>query len=145
MVDAVYQFTGEYHFLSNFSAVNIDVGGFIVPSVEHAYQGAKATCVEDAQKVYHAATPGQAKRAGRLITCRQDWDTVRVGFMSLYVEQKFTHEPQLREKLLATGTAKLYEGNHWGDTFWGVDLTTFQGQNVLGNILMDVRSKVSLL
>ena len=45
--------------------------------------------------------------------------------------------PDLREKLVATGDAELIEGNHWNDTCWGVCKGI--GQNNLGKILMEVR------
>ena len=31
---------------------------------------------------------------------------------------KFTQHVDLRKKLIATGDAKLVEGNNWNDTFW---------------------------
>ena len=39
--------------------------------------------------------------------------------------------------LLATGDAKIVEGNTWGDVFWGV--CNGVGENHLGEILMKVR------
>ena len=32
---------------------------------------------------------------------------------------KFTQNPDLKKKLLATGDEHLEEGNTWGDTIWG--------------------------
>lgn len=58
--------------------------------------------------------------------------------MSGLVRQKFNHRyPELRTKLLSTGDLEIIEGNHWGDTFWGVCNGT--GENHLGRILMQVR------
>ena len=34
-------------------------------------------------------------------------------------------------------------GNTWGDTCWGVDLRTGQGENHLGRILMKVREELA--
>ncbi len=36
----------------------------------------------------------------------------------------------------------VVEGNHWGDTCWGVDNRTGQGENHLGKILMQVREEL---
>ena len=55
------------------------------------------------------------------------------------VRMKFT-DPALAAKLLATGEATLVEGNHWGDTFWGV--CDGEGRNQLGEILMTVREEL---
>ncbi len=45
-------------------------------------------------------------------------------------------------KLLATGARKLVEGNTWKNVFWGVDLRTGEGENHLGQILMQVREEL---
>lgn len=42
-----------------------------------------------------------------------------------------------RDALINTQDAYLEEGNKWGDTFWGT--VEGKGQNVLGNLLMEVR------
>lgn len=56
------------------------------------------------------------------------------------VRAKFEQNPDLRQKLLSTGSEELIEGNTWGDTFWGV--CKGSGQNWLGRILMFVRDEV---
>ena len=54
---------------------------------------------------------------------------------------KFTQNLLLKEKLLATGTEELVEGNNHGDTFWGC--VNGKGENHLGKILMKVREELS--
>lgn len=39
---------------------------------------------------------------------------------------------------------QIVEGNTWGDAFWGVDSRTGEGENHLGQILMQVRSELNL-
>ena len=63
---------------------------------------------------------------------------IRVDVMRQLLEQKFEQEPY-RSLLLETGHIYLIEGNTWGDTFWGVDLETGEGTNVLGNLIMEIR------
>ncbi len=55
---------------------------------------------------------------------------------------KFTQNPDLLSKLLATGDAELIEGNTWGDRVWGVDLYRGAGENHLGKILMRIRDEL---
>jgi predicted NAD-dependent protein-ADP-ribosyltransferase YbiA (DUF1768 family) len=74
---------------------------------------------------------------------RPDWEKIKVQTMRELVTLKFT-DPQLAELLLATGDALIKEGNRWGDTFWGVDLRNGQGQNILGQILMNIRSNLRI-
>jgi len=54
---------------------------------------------------------------------------------------KFSQEP-FKTWLLETGDLHLQEGNTWGDKFWGVDLETYQGENNLGELIMDIRKKL---
>ena len=65
------------------------------------------------------ALAGAAKRVGRMLPLRPDWEEVKVRVMETVLRTKF-HDPDLRARLLATGEADLVEGNHWGDKFWGV-------------------------
>ena len=83
--------------------------------------------------------PGEAKRWGRNITLRADWEHVKLPIMLNLVRQKFANDP-LRAKLLGTGEHELIEGNHWNDTFWGVCRGV--GSNRLGKILMQVRAEL---
>ena len=136
----ILEFQGPYRFLSNFWPVAHgvtlpDCPGTIYPTVEQAYQAAKTTDFTMRLEVV-SLSPGQAKRWGRRIKVRPDWDVIKVSVMVGLVRQKFAKEP-LRGKLLATGNALLVEGNSWGDTFWGV--CAGREDNRLGKILMDTR------
>ena len=79
---------------------------------------------------------------GGEVFLRPDWEEVKVGIMEEIVRAKFTQHPELAARLLATGDKVLVEGNHWGDTCWGVDTRTGQGENHLGKILMKVREEL---
>lgn len=106
------------------------------PTVENAFQAAK--CLHEKDRAQFATlTPGQAKRLGRKVEMRPDWNGTRLGVMRDLVLQKFRNHAELQEKLLATDDATLVEGNQWHDTFWGV--CNGVGQNNLGQILMDTR------
>jgi ribA/ribD-fused uncharacterized protein len=83
------------------------------------------------------ATPAIAKKTARAFPHRPDWDTVKIGIMSELLVEKFSAEPA-RSILLATGDAKLVEGNWWNDTFWG-ECPLGEGENWLGRLLMWVR------
>jgi predicted NAD-dependent protein-ADP-ribosyltransferase YbiA (DUF1768 family) len=45
------------------------------------------------------------------------------------------------KRLIATGECKLINGNHKKETYWGVDLYSWKGENNLGKILMTIRDK----
>src|SRR5207247_2367670 len=110
------------------------------PSVEHAYQSAKSVLTDDRRRIATMPTPAEAKKEGRKLTLRPDWDRVKFQVMEDCVRYKFTHHPELRQRLLATGQTPLEEGNDWGDRIWGV--YQGQGENRLGKILMKIRAEL---
>lgn len=137
---AITVFTGEYRFLSNFYQCPVHYLKRTWPSAEHAYQAAKSLRPEDHERIFHASTPGEAKRLGRQVALRPDWESRKLGIMAAIVERKFSENPDLRARLLETGDRELVEGNTWGDRFWGV--YRGEGRNELGKILMEVRTQL---
>jgi len=126
----ILKFQGVYRFLSNF---------YIEPDgtcVECEYQGAKTKPPTNLTGM----TPGQAKRCGKSLPLRKDWEWMKEATMLNLVQKKFADHPELATKLLATGKRELEEGNNWGDRFWGISPHgSGNGQNELGEILMQVR------
>lgn len=132
-------FDGEYAFLSNFYNSPITIAGINFPTVEHAFQAMKTIDVAERQLIAAAPTPGKAKRLGRTVHLREDWEEAKESVMYICLKAKFSI-PELREKLLATEDAYLIEGNWWGDTYWGV--CNGIGQNKLGQLLMRLRTEL---
>lgn len=138
-MNQITEFSGEYRFLSNFWPARVELDGVIYPSVENAFQAAKT--FDSKQRIpFTLCSPRDAKRAGRKVSLRADWENVKLQIMEDLVTQKFTNHSYLKEQLKATGQTTLIEGNTWGDTFWGVCKGV--GKNHLGKILMRVRSKL---
>jgi len=133
------RFRGEHFFLSNFYPVVIWNGGIRYPSSEHAYQAAKTINMAERQRIAKLPKPSMAKRAGRKVAMRPDWDQVKLSVMERIVMLKFS-VPSLAKRLIATHPATLVEGNDWGDRYWGV--YNGVGANHLGLILMAVRDKI---
>lgn len=134
----INRFNGEHSFLSNFYPCPLFYDGASYSSVEHAYQAAK-TLDPDKRQRFQAdgmLTATMAKKAGRTLQLRFDWENVKLNVMRHLLRLKF-QQPDLRHKLLATGGKELVEGNTWGDRFWGV--YNGSGKNHLGRLLMDVR------
>lgn len=132
------KFDGEYAFLSNFYPSPITDGNIIFPTVEHFFQAAKTVNMADYEMIAAADTPGRAKRLGRRIELREDWEEVKDGIMLEALRRKFSDD-FLRRKLIATGDAELIEGNDWNDMYWGVCAGV--GRNKLGKLLMQVRNE----
>ena len=136
--EAIVLFAGPYRFLSNFYARPLLYEGERFPTAEHAYQAAKCMRSDEFRMIRDAPSPGAAKRMGRKIAIRGDWEAVKEKVMLSVVRAKFA-DAYLRRRLASTGTAELIEGNNWGDRFWGV--CRGEGENRLGKILMKVRAE----
>lgn len=133
-------FRDKYDFLSNFYPCPIEYQGLWYQNAEAAFQAQK--CRNEDEKTAFCGLPAaKAKRRGRQILLRSDWESVKFQLMEEIIRVKFNQNPKLAEKLLATGDRQLIEGNEWGDTCWGVDIRTGKGDNHLGKILMKVRSE----
>lgn len=129
----------EYSFLSNFYPISIEYEGAIYAAVEDAFQAAKTFDPAERMLIQLCQTPGDAKRCGRQVTLRPDWDLVKIDIMRELIKKKFQN-PTLRKKLLDTGNALIIEGNNHGDTFWGQ--VQGVGENNLGKLLMEVRAAI---
>jgi len=93
-----------------------------------------------------AESPGEAKRRGRAVDLRPDWDArVRFEVMAAVLEAKFT-DPELRALLLGTGDALLVEGNGHHDQQWADCVCDrhrpWAGKNRLGVELMALRASL---
>lgn len=142
----ITSFRDRHAFLSNFSPHPTFMDGEDYPSVEHAFQAAKTYDDQQRQQIRQARTPAQAKTLGRRATLRPDWEQVKYAIMLDLVRRKFKGDPDLQNRLLATGDRTLIEGNTWGDTIWGAvwnrKKARWEGNNLLGGILMKVRKEL---
>lgn len=139
----IRSFRGEYEFLSNFYETPIEYEGLRYLNSEAAFQAQKCRTEEEKME-FCDCPPGKAKRRGRQVLLREDWENVKVSLMEEIVRAKFTQHPELAALLLSTGERELLEENKWHDTFWGVDLATDQGENHLGKILMKIRKELRM-
>lgn len=142
-------FRNEYDFLSNFYVgAPIKLWGTEFSTSEHAYQWAKTIVPDEQMAILECKTPGQVKRAGRNVTMRPDWESIRYGVMVEILYAKFTQHWGLKQKLLETGNSMLIEGNHWHDNIWGsctcekCDKFIAAHQNLLGRALMEIRERL---
>lgn len=139
--DEIVRFRGEYDFLSNFYPTRILFDGVVYYNAEAAYQAQK--CLEQADKEQFAIlSADEAKRLGKKVEMRPDWEDVKFSIMEQIIHEKFTQNPTLAQDLLDTGNLTLKERNSWKDLYWGVDLKTGDGENNLGKILMAVRDYI---
>ena len=141
MRDTITSFRDEYEYLSNFFEVDVQWDGRIYRNSEAAFQSAK-TLNPQIRDSFTLLDPLSAKRKGRQVMLRPDWEAVKTTIMETVVRAKFRQHPDLAKRLVETGDAELMEGNDWNDTCWGVDLRTGEGENRLDKILMSLREEL---
>lgn len=146
-IKIIDDFKGEYRFLSNFHQRPFEFEGLTYPNAEAAFQAQKCASAEEKIKYTQVNNPVTAKRMGKKEPgFPSNWDEICYGIMKRILTAKFSN-PELREKLLATGDAVLIEGNRWHDNRWGhctcARCVNKPGQNWLGKILMEIREEKS--
>jgi len=109
-------------------------------SVENYYQAMK---FKDARKRLYIARlePHRAKREARKLVLREDWDdTMAIKVMKKALLHKWSQEP-FRTQLLKA-KLPIIEWNNWNDKKWGVSVKDNEGQNLLGNLLTDIKNNL---
>jgi len=140
----INEFRGQYYFLSNFyedASYQIEYDGLFYNNAEAAFQSAKILD-KDIRKQFCKFSPSDAKKLGRKVKLRPDWEQVKDNIMYKVVKSKFSIK-HLGEMLFATDDAILIEGNTWGDVYWG--MCRSKGMNMLGKILMRIREEIGIV
>lgn len=122
-------FCGTYRFLSNFWISPFRVEGRIWRSVEHFFQAHKTTSLVMQNAIADLQFPADAKKAGKLLNIRPDWNKIRLDIMYVGVLAKFNQNRELRMDLLGTGVRELIDTENGND-------------NEIGKILMKVRNEI---
>lgn len=105
--------------------------------------------------ILQASNPTKVKLLGRKVSPYDDqkWSSMRYQVAIDGLTLKFTQNKELREALLSTGSLVLVEASG-NDAIWGIGVSKSEaekvsnvewdwpGQNLLGQALMEVRSKI---
>lgn len=133
------------------------VDGVSFASAEHYMMWRKALLFDDsrmASKVLATPSPAAAKALGRQVSGYVDasWEASRLEIVIEGNLAKFGQDPALRTFLLGTGSRVLVEASPQ-DRVWGIGLvasdprasdpSSWLGLNLLGEALMEVRSRLS--
>ena len=144
------------HF-SQFHPARFTLGGHDYICAEQYMHEQKARLFGDvamAERILKSASPHEHKlMGGRVSGFVQDvWDAHRIAIVTAGTRAKFGQNAGLRRRLLDTGDAILAEANP-KDYIWGIGLSeddpaaqdpaNWQGENLLGQILMAVRSELA--
>lgn len=143
--------------LSQWFEASFTINGIVYQTAEHWMMAAKARLFEDEEalsQILRSSDPKTAKALGRKVKNFEGavWDENARRLVTEGNIAKFSQNSHLREFLLETGDAVLVEASPY-DRIWGIGLkadderaknpATWQGQNLLGFALMDVRIEVA--
>ncbi|MBK8801697.1 MAG: NADAR family protein [Fibrobacteres bacterium] len=153
-------FWGEEDIYSNFHPSKFELEGHVFHWSEQAFMWLKAVEFEDSRVAELILTqnpwnssPLECKRMGRMVSPFDDkiWSVRGLEAMHRAVYAKFSQIEDLRRQLLASGDRILAEASPY-DRIWGIgygesdleaqDQSKWKGQNLLGQVLMEVREKL---
>lgn len=117
--------------------------GIAYRTPEHLFQAMKTLDLEERRMVAACATPGQAKRAGRKVTLRDDWEDLKFPVM-VYAQTKMVElDPAYADRLRNSPDDQLIEWNTWHDNIWGQctcpKCADIPAQNLLQKALIQIR------
>jgi ribA/ribD-fused uncharacterized protein len=116
------------------------------PTSEHAYQAGKAKKKEVRDWILSAPKASLAAMAAHGLyvwDVVSNWSEIKYDRMRKVLRAKFTQHEDLRELLLSTGNARLVETGRTDNAVnrtWGE--INGKGQNMLGILLMEIRSEL---
>jgi ribA/ribD-fused uncharacterized protein len=147
---------GEWRVLSNTHEAPFQVDSITFPTVEHYFQWSKAKQFGDgvaADKILKTPSAKAVKALGKKVKdfVKEDWEKTKDGVMRTALKAKFIQHPDLKTKLLETGTRSIGEASardkYWAigtsaDTAKAKDPSKWPGKNVLGTMLMELRTEL---
>ena len=134
------KFAYKYSFLSNFYMIYVHYEGLTYVNAEAAFQASKCAEVSE-RKVFANCSTDKAVQKGKELMPFPEWEEAQLDFMESILTAKFEQNPTLKKMLAETGNRILINGNNKQETFWGIDLYSWMGDNHLGKIIMKIREK----
>lgn len=138
--DMISKFSSEFEFLRISFNAPLVWEGLKYGNAEAAFQSSKWEDLTD-RRVFCNCSGAKAASIGKERQPYPGWEDNRISIMESILCAKFEQNPALMKRLLETGNSLLVNGNSKQDTFWGVDLYSWEGENHLGKILMSIRER----
>ena len=138
--DVINRFKGEHAFLDNRFRCKFIWEGITYNSAEAAFLSSKFKEVSEREILASCSISKAAMKAKEQIPY-PGWEEARLDIMESIIKAKFEQNPTLMKKLADTGNRILIYGNSKKETFWGIDLYSWEGENNLGKIIMRIRDK----
>ena len=133
------------NWFSNFEPFDLPLvgDGISYNTVEHYYQAHKSLVHSVKQHIASQPSASMAKRAGRMVVLRPDWEEKKNLIMGIALNYKFKPTSSWGLRLRIT-TGEIVEYNNWHDVYWGICTCSKccnTGKNMLGIMLMNIRAR----
>ena len=138
--DVISSFKGEYDFLNNRYGCSFVWQGIRYNNVESAFHASKYTD-EAERKVLSRMSAEKVVKKSMECTPSIEWEESKINIMESILLAKYDQNTSLKKRLIETDDRILINGNNKHETYWGVDLYRWIGENYLGKILMAIRDK----
>lgn len=139
--------SGVFYKFSNFFEAPVTTSDWLTyRNTEGAFQAAKCTNIVDRVQ-FTQLNGSDAKKLGRRVNLRHDWEQVKDNVMYEVIYAKFSQHPELAKLLLSTGSEELVENTTgWHDNYWGQCMCdrciNKVHRNKLGKTLMMIRKQL---
>ena len=138
--DVISSFKKEYDFLNNRFGCSFMWQGIRYNNVESAFHASKYTN-EAERRVLSRMSAEKVVKKSMECTPSIEWEESKLDIMESILLAKYDQNPNLKNRLIETEGRILINGNNKHETYWGVDLYSWKGENHLGKILMTIRDK----
>ena len=132
----IESFTDKYEFLSNEFPCDIEYKGIHFNSAAVLFYALKCDNLRSMKK-FSKLNPGNARKKLYTIPYNEEYEDNKEEILKKVVKLKFDSNDYLRKKLVETYPKKLINTVTYPDTWLGVRYG--EGQNYLGEVLMDLR------
>lgn len=143
-MEIISGFFDEYRFLSNFypspfvcNYVPYFYDEHEFKTNEHFYQAMKMKQEKDFIRIIETSNVYKVKKLGNILSIRDNWTQIKQNVMYYGLQQKFSQNEDLKQKLIDTYPKLLIEENCWNDKYWGIYRN--EGKNILGKMLESIR------
>jgi predicted NAD-dependent protein-ADP-ribosyltransferase YbiA (DUF1768 family) len=99
--------------------------------------------------VFEVNNPGKAKKIGRSIELREDWDYMSIACMDQFLRQRWRPGLECTDRLIGMitryiKTSSIIELNNWNDNRFGViaNKDAWVGRNALGLLLHNIAKEI---
>ncbi|KAJ7224255.1 hypothetical protein GGX14DRAFT_351261 [Mycena pura] len=135
---------GPHADFDQFSPHSVAYNGALYPTSQHLFQAFKFLHhrPDISEQIRTAATPQLAfdMAHSNTASARPDWFSINLSKMEEALFLKFSQHDQLKQELLSTSDAELYQDS-MTDSFWGVG-PDLLGSNEFGRALERVRERL---